>query len=329
MGLENISDNSNEGGGREKENVNPEVIAWHEQEVNKSKHQLEEICERIRKKLAEIEKSIASNEITHDTWEEIRDLLRTLETAEFQKGSYEQVLRAASEAGVDVSNQEDFSTLVSELRERLTKCNEKVFTTQDITKMKKYQTDSRNYEAGLKFLGELMRLESAVGIGLDLKSTEEWKKLSERLQWLEDKFGSGGLENIDFTDLLDRIPLQAGPDTIGGNEGRPNVQLMQEKINSAKFEELRKIIEDGLKDPGETIDREKGTEDLADSYAVLGLPIDTKDEVLIKETYRRLLSKNHPDKQTDASEEEQKVAASKTYETRKAYETIREHLDFT
>lgn len=63
---------------------------------------------------------------------------------------------------------------------------------------------------------------------------------------------------------------------------------------------------------------------LEESYAVLGLPPSAKDEE-IRRAYRRLLSRNHPDKLAARGmpEEKVKLANEKTHEIRKAWDAVR------
>jgi DnaJ like chaperone protein len=63
---------------------------------------------------------------------------------------------------------------------------------------------------------------------------------------------------------------------------------------------------------------------LEESYAVLGVPASASDDD-IRRTYRRLLSRHHPDKLSAAggSEEKVRLANEKTHEIRKAWEAIR------
>lgn len=72
--------------------------------------------------------------------------------------------------------------------------------------------------------------------------------------------------------------------------------------------------------------QQKTTNQLANAYAVLGVSSATTDDE-IKKSYRRLMSKNHPDKLVAKGlpAEMMTLAKEKTQKIRKAYETIRDN----
>lgn len=101
------------------------------------------------------------------------------------------------------------------------------------------------------------------------------------------------------------------------------------RFPQAAFDELESLVHAERQRPRRRPEPDRSRSDtrrspLHDAYALLGIAADASNEA-VKQAYRRLLNRHHPDKLAakGAPEETMQLASRKTHEIRRAYELIR------